>query len=171
MVTMLLGGLWHGASWNFVIWGGLHGLYLVGYHAWHPWWRRSPEQAPSDVILVRAPRFDERFVSVRRFANGVLVYALVTFTWLFFRSHDIGTTAAYLRGLFALKPGYEGALIPFAVLVLMTLSIDVPQAIADDEWMILEWRLAPRAAFVAASVMVLLLCGNLGHEAFIYFQF
>src|SRR5205823_11956871 len=106
-----------------------------------------------------------------RIASGLTVYALVTFTWLFFRSHDMASTAAYLRGLFALNPGYEGALIPFAVLAMMTLSIDVPQAIADDECMILEWRLAPRAAFVAASVLALLVCGNLGREAFIYFQF
>ena len=35
MTTMLLGGLWHGAGWNFVIWGGLHGIYLVINHGWH----------------------------------------------------------------------------------------------------------------------------------------
>ena len=40
-----------------------------------------------------------------------------------------------------------------------------------DECMVLEWQLVPRAAFVAASVLVLLFSGNLGHEAFIYFQF
>ena len=35
MITMLLGGLWHGAGWTFVIWGGLHGIFLVINHAWH----------------------------------------------------------------------------------------------------------------------------------------
>ena len=35
LVTMLLGGLWHGAGWTFVIWGGLHGVYLVVNHTWH----------------------------------------------------------------------------------------------------------------------------------------
>jgi alginate O-acetyltransferase complex protein AlgI len=162
MLTMLLGGLWHGASWNFVIWGGLHGVYLAGYHAWNSIRPRSPE----------ASRYEYNgYALIARVASGVAVYALVTFTWLFFRSHDMATTAEYLRGLFALTPGYGGALFPFAVLAAMTLAIDVPQAIADDECMVLEWQLAPRAAFVAASVLVLLFSGNLGHEAFIYFQF
>ena len=160
MLTMLLGGLWHGASWNFVIWGSLHGVYLAGYHAWHSVRIRSARLQPS-----------EGYALVGRVASGVAVYALVTFTWLFFRSHDLSTTAAYLRGLFAFTPGYEGAVIPFALLAAMTLAIDVPQAIADDECMVLEWQLVPRAAFVAASVLVLLFSGNLGHEAFIYFQF
>jgi D-alanyl-lipoteichoic acid acyltransferase DltB (MBOAT superfamily) len=157
MLTMLLGGLWHGASWNFVIWGGLHGAYLVGYHAWNSVRVRAAEPA--------------RYHAISRIASGAAVYALVTFTWLFFRSHDLATTGAYLRGLFAFTPGYGGALMPFAVLAAMTLAIDVPQAIADDECMVLEWRLAPRAAFVAASMLLLLFSGNLGHEAFIYFQF
>src|SRR3954466_283195 len=85
MLTMLLGGLWHGASWNFVIWGGLHGSYLVAYHAWTKG-RAAPRPEPSWP---------------RRLTSMVLVYALVTFTWLFFRSHDLATTSAYLTGLFS----------------------------------------------------------------------
>jgi D-alanyl-lipoteichoic acid acyltransferase DltB (MBOAT superfamily) len=41
MVTMLLGGLWHGAGWTFVIWGGLHGFYLIVNHAWHAFLRQN----------------------------------------------------------------------------------------------------------------------------------
>ena len=40
MLTMLLGGLWHGAGWTFVVWGGLHGIYLVINHVWHALRRR-----------------------------------------------------------------------------------------------------------------------------------
>ena len=83
----------------------------------------------------------------------------------------MATTAAYLRGLIALSPGYTGALIPFGVLAAMTLGIRRAEAIADDECMVLEWQLMPRAAFVTTSMLVLLLSGNLGHEPFIYFQF
>ena len=38
MLTMLLGGLWHGAAWTFVVWGALHGLYLLVNHAWNARW-------------------------------------------------------------------------------------------------------------------------------------
>jgi len=155
MMTMLLGGLWHGASWNFVIWGGLHGSYLVAYHAWTKG-RAAPRPEPSWP---------------RRLASMALVYALVTFTWLFFRSHDIATTSAYLTGLFSFTRGNEGALIPVVVLALMTLAIDVPQALADNEHMLIEWPVLPRAAFVAAGLLLLLFSGNLGNEPFIYFQF
>jgi D-alanyl-lipoteichoic acid acyltransferase DltB (MBOAT superfamily) len=156
MLTMLLGGLWHGASWNFVIWGGLHGSYLVAYHAWtkgRPAVARGERSWP------------------RRLASMAVVYALVTFTWLFFRSHDIATTGAYLTGLFSFTLGNEGALIPVFVLALLTLAVDVPQALADNEHMLIGWPVVPRAAFVAGGLLLLLFSGNLGNEPFIYFQF
>jgi alginate O-acetyltransferase complex protein AlgI len=156
MLTMLLGGLWHGASWNFVIWGGLHGTYLVSYH----WWtKRRPAAAP------HARPWPVQLGSM------AAVYVLVTFTWLFFRSHDIATTSAYLAGLFSFTAGNEGALIPVFVLALMTLVIDVPQALADNEHMLIQWPVLPRAAFVAGGLALLLFSGNLGNEPFIYFQF
>jgi alginate O-acetyltransferase complex protein AlgI len=152
MLTMLLGGLWHGASWNFVIWGGLHGTYLIGYHAY--------TKRLKDLGLALSP-----------FASAALVYALVTFAWLFFRSHDVATTTAYLRGLFAFTPGFEGALIPVAALWAITLAIDVPQALADDECVILEWPAVRRVAFAAAAVLLMLASGNIVQAPFIYFQF
>ncbi|MBX3701004.1 MAG: MBOAT family protein [Dokdonella sp.] len=106
MLTMLLGGLWHGASWNFVIWGGLHGAYLAGERAW-----------PAN-LAIPLPR-----------AMAVALRVLITFhltclAWVFFRARDLdlaidmlgrlaqpqwrafaldaqGTTAALLVGLFA----------------------------------------------------------------------
>ena len=61
MITMLLGGLWHGAGWTFVIWGGLHGLYLVVNHAWHALRRalghdpEAPLPGPLHALAVLAP--------------------------------------------------------------------------------------------------------------------
>jgi alginate O-acetyltransferase complex protein AlgI len=155
MITMLLGGLWHGASWNFVIWGGLHGAYLTGYHFYREW--RGPSRANASWVAA--------------LAAGATVYALVTFSWLFFRSHDLATTSVYLAGLFALTPGFEGAVLPVVALWSLTLAIDLPQAITDEECPILEWQLVPRAAFVTGGLLLLLVSGNLGHEPFIYFQF
>jgi alginate O-acetyltransferase complex protein AlgI len=160
MITMLLGGLWHGASWNFVLWGALHGTYLTVYHRYHRW-----RAATTDA---RRTTDDQRPTAIWQWAT---VYALVTFTWLFFRSHDMATTRAYLSGLVALTPGFEGALIPVLALWAFTLAIDAPQALADDECALIQWRVAPRAAFVTAGLLLLLFSGNLGHEPFIYFQF
>jgi alginate O-acetyltransferase complex protein AlgI len=72
-VTMVLGGLWHGASWNFVIWGSLHGFYLIVERALRPVF--------SELRLVRHSLF-------RLFA-GALTFLLVTFTWVFFRAETL----------------------------------------------------------------------------------
>jgi D-alanyl-lipoteichoic acid acyltransferase DltB (MBOAT superfamily) len=72
MITMLLGGLWHGASWNFVIWGGLHGLYLAFERAVlfrFGWWR-----SPHWIMH-----------AVRVF----VVFQLVCLAWIFFRAHSL----------------------------------------------------------------------------------
>jgi hypothetical protein len=69
MLTMLLGGLWHGAGWTFVIWGGLHGLYLVLQQAWQ-----------------------RAFGAVRaRWWPGVLTFFAVMLAWIFFRAPDVAT--------------------------------------------------------------------------------
>jgi D-alanyl-lipoteichoic acid acyltransferase DltB (MBOAT superfamily) len=76
-LTMLLGGLWHGASWNFLIWGGLHGLYLLFNHAW----RRLTG------------------ISLPPFAAGALTFLAVALGWVFFRSADIATALRILEAL------------------------------------------------------------------------
>jgi len=86
MITMLLGGLWHGASWNFVIWGGLHGLYL----------------AVHKLILGNKKVSDHfQYTGMWSFAkylfNISLTYLLVLFTWLFFRATDFQTASIFMQ--------------------------------------------------------------------------
>ncbi len=98
MVTMLLGGLWHGAGWTFVVWGGLHGLYLCVNHAWtHLAGRRLPG----------------RFLASR--AVKLLAW-LVTFTavvvgWVFFRAAGFDAAIAMLQGM----AGLNGVALPNAL--------------------------------------------------------
>ncbi|MEX0144204.1 MBOAT family protein [Massilia sp. LMS1-1-1.1] len=73
MLTMLLGGLWHGAGWTFVIWGGLHGLYLVLQQGW----QRVFGAAPGYCWL--------------RWWPGVLTFLAVMLAWVFFRAPDVAT--------------------------------------------------------------------------------
>lgn len=78
MVTMLLGGLWHGAGWTFVVWGGLHGAFLVVHHAWTALMRR----------LGIAAREPEGWMLA---AGRALTFAAVVFAWVPFRAANLGT--------------------------------------------------------------------------------
>ncbi len=88
MLTMLLGGLWHGASWMFVIWGGLHGGYLVlerllkkAFSGWTFWGSRAGQAA-----------------------LGALTFLGVCFAWIFFRADNVDTAKRVLSGM----TGYSG---------------------------------------------------------------
>src|SRR5216684_1207375 len=82
MITMLLGGLWHGASWTFVAWGAYHGLLLLGYRAARAWWDALP------AFLRRGATF-----------------LLVVVGWVFFRAPDFRTAANILGAMFAWHSG------------------------------------------------------------------
>jgi len=158
MITMLLGGLWHGASWMFVIWGALHGAYLVIEH------------------LARAA-----FGSAFRVSSGLLrfglalgTFAVVSVTWVFFRAPDMASAQALLRALFVKSAG-TAVLADQLPLVLVTLA-----ALLAWQWMhrtitleerFARWPLAGRAAAIAAALIGIVYgSGGDGH-AFIYFQF
>ena len=85
MLTMLLGGLWHGANWTFVVWGGLHGLYLVGNHGWRA--------VKPDDLLDRVPNW------LRQIGATALTFGAVALAWIFFRSADIDTALRMLEGI------------------------------------------------------------------------
>jgi D-alanyl-lipoteichoic acid acyltransferase DltB (MBOAT superfamily) len=97
MLTMLLGGLWHGASWNFVLWGGLHGLYLALNHAW------------------RSLRL-RRFANIRpgiggRLAAWALTFVAVVVAWVFFRATTLDGALNMLYGM----AGLHGVSLPAAI--------------------------------------------------------
>jgi D-alanyl-lipoteichoic acid acyltransferase DltB (MBOAT superfamily) len=93
VITMLLGGLWHGAEWTFVFWGGLHGLYLVINHGW----RRIKELAGivhSHVIF--------------NTASLLLTFFAVVVAWVFFRAEDFSAAILMLKSM----SGYGGVVWP-----------------------------------------------------------
>lgn len=83
-VTMLLGGLWHGAGWTFVIWGGLHGLYLMINHGW-----RSLKQA----TRITDGGWLARLISI------TLTFMAVVVAWVFFRSESYSSAMSILSGM------------------------------------------------------------------------
>jgi D-alanyl-lipoteichoic acid acyltransferase DltB (MBOAT superfamily) len=91
MVTMLLGGLWHGAGWNFLIWGGLHGLYLGINHLWSDWRDGNKRPAASGP-------------AGKGLSWAITLFAVVI-AWVFFRAKTLAGAGAMLAGL----SGFAGA--------------------------------------------------------------
>jgi D-alanyl-lipoteichoic acid acyltransferase DltB (MBOAT superfamily) len=87
-VTMLLGGLWHGAGWTFVVWGALHGLYLIVNHGWRA--LRGPAAGPAGI-----------------WAWG-LTFLAVMVGWVFFRARDLSVAFDMLQGM----AGLNGIVLP-----------------------------------------------------------
>lgn len=91
MITMLIGGLWHGAGWTFVVWGGLHGLYLVANHAW---------RAATRGLFSLAPALDKCLKP----AAWIVTFLAVVVSWVFFRSADFHTAIRFLSTMAGLAP-------------------------------------------------------------------
>ena len=85
MLTMLLGGLWHGAAWTFVIWGGLHGVYLVINHAW--------SAIKPQAILSCLP------ANFRHVCSIAVTFVAVVLAWVFFRAADLHAALAMLAAM------------------------------------------------------------------------
>ena len=96
LVTMLLGGLWHGAGWTYVIWGALHGFYLLVNHAWH-------------ALLSERGRDPRRQRSkLYRLSSLLLTFLAVSIAWVFFRSDNVASALVILKGMI----GLNGIVLP-----------------------------------------------------------
>ena len=159
MATMVLGGLWHGASWMFLIWGALHGAYLLIEHG---------ARAAFGSVFTGSSK-------LARFGLGLATFVIVSVTWVFFRAPDMAAARALLRALFATSGTGTVALAPQAPFVLSTLA-----ALLIWHWThrhtTLEERFerlppAARAAALGAALLGVVYSGGGDGHAFIYFQF
>ena len=161
MLTMLLGGLWHGAAWKFVVWGGLHGAWLA-LERLAVEGRRARGLAPlPDTAWLRA---------LKRLGT----FHLVCLAWVFFRADSLGTAWSVLGRLFT---GWDTAttLVTPAVLVAIAMGLAaqyVPRG-AVNHLLIGFSRVRPvmQGALLAFTLMVIDALGPQGVAAFIYFQF
>jgi D-alanyl-lipoteichoic acid acyltransferase DltB (MBOAT superfamily) len=90
MLTMLLGGLWHGAGWTFIIWGGLHGLYLLINHSWREIKAR-----------LNWEKFSER--QGAKLTGGLLTFLAVVVAWVFFRADSFTTAWSMLQSMIGMN--------------------------------------------------------------------
>lgn len=158
MITMLLGGLWHGASWNFVVWGFLHGAALVVGRVWERW-----RPASAKKVLTPLGR------AFRLFAT----FHFVCFAWIFFRAESFAKALSILRQL------GEGSLHAANLTPLLMLAMGVG---IGAQWLPERWYERVRDAFVrlpapaqaavlAATALALREAMSAKPVPFIYFQF
>ncbi|PPT04932.1 putative poly(beta-D-mannuronate) O-acetylase [Geitlerinema sp. FC II] len=170
MVTMLLGGLWHGAGWTFVLWGGLHGFYLVV----HRWWEKN------------TPSVRSRWY--RLGAQSVTFVAIVV-GWVLFRATDLAAATAVLQGMVGLN-GFDTIASRDAVVWIVALlgiaffapntqefiSDTLPEIedaaetalVKSRRW---QWTHEPHWALFGATALVIAASFISQENEFIYFQF
>lgn len=162
--TMLLGGLWHGAQWTFVIWGALHGAYLAVHKYLLALAHRKPDRAPRWTWL-SLPKI-------------LATFALVCLAWIFFRADSLASAAAYVSGLVDFASAARAPLasaLPyaakFAFYAALALALDIPNFCRDEQTAPLRLPTVPRAIVMAAMILLLILLRPLNDTPFIYFQF
>jgi alginate O-acetyltransferase complex protein AlgI len=161
MITMTLGGLWHGASWTFVFWGALHGLLLVGHRAFRDFCGSRPRL---EAALLGVPG-----TALRRSST----FLCVAFCWVFFRSTTFGSALAVLRRLVLPHSGLGPPLPALSLWYTLALFAVCYAAAHNGVWRGLTARLpAPvlGLGYAAALSLALVLAPGTS-KSFIYFQF
>lgn len=156
-VVMLIGGLWHGAKWNFIFWGAFHGLFLV---------------------LERWRGKKSLYAWLPRPGRIAATFFLMLLSWVLFRADNLTAAMDYFRAMFGIAPVGEvapllGAMIytPFHVLIMVVCAVLVFQPLQAHDWATLPvtWRRV--AMVVPLFVIALMAMYSQAFNPFLYFQF
>jgi alginate O-acetyltransferase complex protein AlgI len=160
MVTMLLCGLWHGASWNFVVWGGIHGSSLAIHKAWTTW---NPLASLRNHSLFRLPW--------AVFSHGITL-AMVVLAWVFFRTQSLSDAYSYLSRMLQWHHGIR-LISPYVLLALAAVIFTHLFIHKDRNWAqeIPARSIPVRITAYAALVFLLSFFGTTDTVPFIYVQF
>ena len=156
MITMLLGGLWHGAAWTFIVWGGLHGTYLI------------------------LERLQRQYLPFKiNSKNGIflafLTFTCVNITWVFFRAREFDTAWSMIKSMFFLNPDGQKVLPGFDIIKVLT----IVGLLFLCHWFMrntnvkeVASKMSPISLGIVWAVMLFLITIAQGSgEQFIYFQF
>lgn len=151
-VTMLLGGLWHGAAWHFVVWGAYCGMLLVAY--------RALGYKPVSRIL--------------SFAGVIFMFHLTCLGWLIFRAGSMAQAMSMLRNIlfhfsWSSDAGYYFLKMCFVVVPLLALLL--VEKIKSDQLAVSKWPALPKWALLLVMFYLIAMFGEFGGKEFIYFQF
>ena len=160
-LTMLLGGLWHGASWTFILWGVTHGAILIIYRflkidSW---------------IKNRDSKGLTLFSATTNLGLALFMFSMVVFTWLLFRAQTFDVVAAFVTGIFSFQHIAQASWLTLCLYLLPLLLHDAYQAYTKNG----EF-LAELPALVRVNVVLFIICAFIflqprGDVAFLYFDF
>lgn len=165
MITMVLGGLWHGAAWTFLAWGALHGIYLCAAHAWNRF----------------VPATPARFGAIAHRVSVFSTFILVVIAWVLFRADSMGQAASVLSKMASPARLTLGAteMLHFAALALYAAIVWLApntQAVMGYDHQnrtvgaaLPRWR--PVMLYACAAVMAFGILGIQQNSEFIYFRF
>ena len=157
LVTFVVSGIWHGANWTFLCWGGAHGMLLC----------------IEKILGIRK----EKIVGLRKFCHGIMTFSLVCFLWMIFRSNSISDLTTILNSLgsnwgapYLQDVGWGVIIASFAAITIVTLK-----DLSDEfKWKFVETLRGysiVQYAYIAFLIAVISLFGVFGNNQFIYFQF
>jgi alginate O-acetyltransferase complex protein AlgI len=147
LITMLLGGLWHGANWTFVVWGGYHGALL----------------SLNRLFKTEIERWNIVF-------RRTITFLAVVIGWVFFRATDFHMAGVLLRKMFTYEPGFK-IVAQGGLVFLLTLSFFVAHFALNTFEIKHNWRPATSVLFAAAYVLCLAIIAGGVATPFLYFQF
>ncbi len=163
MVTMLLGGLWHGASWAFVFWGFLHGAYLVVQRLASPFWNKV-------LNAIKTPMFIQNTLAI------AMVYFFTCLAWVYFRAPDFEVANNFIMGIASLEQFSFGAVMnKFQVvkgflLIGLLLAVEVTD-LRYEYHEVIRTQAVFRVVSFAILLWLISFFGTFGNNSFIYFQF
>lgn len=165
LLTMLIGGLWHGANWTFIIWGGLHGLALIVHKAY--------------ITCRRAKgRFKKDHLPSRMIAIAI-TFLWVNFCWIFFRAGSLHNALEVIKGLFQGNNGisqpYTWTFFAIAVLIVEFVLVcnrkkQAANEVFSNYWLFDLHRVLPLAMFLV-FVGITIIMAYVGDTSFIYGKF
>ncbi|MCA1684483.1 MAG: MBOAT family protein [Planctomycetia bacterium] len=159
MLTMIIGGLWHGAAWTFVLWGLYQGILLVGHRVFEPLLDRV---RPTDVV----DRACWKAVRI------VTTFHLVCFGWLIFRASSVAQVVGMTRAIIE-RPAIPASafLLPVTVAIFPLLVVQLVQYLSKDLDILFRTPWYVRSLFYTACFYAFILAGQFEGGQFIYFQF
>jgi len=166
MLTMLIGGLWHGAQWTFVVWGGIHGIGLALERLRDEVLGKKAHSAPvADKAGLRSPV---------AWLKRIVVFHIVCLAWIFFRAQSFGDSSRFLAGLtrFAWRAEYATAAMFLASFAIPMFALDLILETRQEEYPFEKSRLPFLRVATAMSLLFLVTWFSANElNAFIYFQF
>lgn len=165
MATMVLGGLWHGAAWTFVIWGFYHGAILIVFRVLQPF---------SNKIHQRL----KRWRPITNVINIAIFFHIILFSWIIFRAESVSQLGNFLNNLFSPNKFFYGNwealrqhIIIVAPCLVIMVSMQVLQYRRNDHFVVLKLAPSIQGVIYGFALIAFIIFGDFGGSSFIYFQF